>query len=119
MAFDFYTMSKLPFILLMYVKKTGKIHTAQQRLYRYTISSPPGELKIIQITLKVFRNFADINLIVIFVFWLEVGGWGAALIYGKTGVYTGIHYFSYFFALKHRLWDSLEPLIYIPTIEQN
>ena len=52
-----------------------------------------GELKIIQITLKVFRNFADLILIVIF--FLARGG-GGALLYGKTGVYMGIHYFSYF-----------------------
>ena len=88
-------MSKLPFTLLMYVKKNNRY---RQRLNRYTISSQralgSGELKIIQITLKVFRNFADIILIVIFLFGLEGGG--EALIYGKTGVYTGIHYFSYF-----------------------
>ena len=30
------------------------------------------------------------------------------LLYSKTGVYRGIHYFSYF-AQKHRLWYSLEP----------
>ena len=30
------------------------------------------------------------------------------LLYSKTGVYRGIHYFSYFCS-KHRLWYSLEP----------
>ena len=29
-------------------------------------------------------------------------------LYSKTGVYRGIHYFSYF-CLKHWLWNSLEP----------